>query len=264
MSETNKTHFYDKDKEYFIKLGLTIKEKWKQTIILSIGVVSLSVVLFLKILTGLISDQLAPVICAAIVLLVGLAWAAIIKRPKSKAKKETKPHNFNCVSLGVLYFSFALSLWTNKTADDWPINLITIIISIISVIFFIGVYSELVRNAINKNIAPWLLSLTTLAIFVTFIFGLLSVIEVVPSPILDVIFYFGFLWLVTYLLVIYRDVIWEPVRVWLMIDFIVVAGILYRTHDAVGIIGGTTLLVIFVLCYGVATKHITPNGSLED
>ena len=319
-----KKHFFDKDKEYFIKLGQTIKTKRKETIILSVGMVSLLFVLLAKILAGWgwLSDQLTPLLCAIIVFLMGLAWATFIKkpkgedkkgtiilsvgilslavvflvkvlggcisdrltlalcvviivltglayfvfikRPKVKVKKAAEPHKFNPVSLGVLYFSFALAVWTNKPADNWlTYTIITIVVSIISAIFLLGVYVKPVRTFINKHGAPIVLPLTTFALFLTFIFDWIPAYAKSSGTSLYVILYFGFLWLVTYLLVMYRDVIWEPVRVWLMIYFIVAAGILYRTHDAVGTIGGTTLLVIFILCYGVATKHLNPYGKLE-
>jgi hypothetical protein len=45
VGEPAKKRFFDKDKEYFVKLWQTTKEKWKQTVVITVGMVALLVVL---------------------------------------------------------------------------------------------------------------------------------------------------------------------------------------------------------------------------
>jgi len=62
----------------------------------------------------------------------------------------------------------------------------------------------------------------------------------------------------------YRDVIYEPVRILTIVFFIVVAGIKFHDQNAVGYIGGATLLLIALLMYCVAVGRIHPYGKLEE
>ena len=56
-----KKHFYDKDKEYFVSLWQTIKAKWQETVVLSVGLVCLLVVFSLNIFTTLVSTWLLSI-----------------------------------------------------------------------------------------------------------------------------------------------------------------------------------------------------------
>ena len=92
-----KKHFFDKDKEYFVRLWQTTKEKWKQTIVITVGMLALLVVLFLNLFTSLVNDWILAALWLAIWALIMFVWQRINKKPRVK---KVTTYNFNPVSVG--------------------------------------------------------------------------------------------------------------------------------------------------------------------
>ena len=257
-----KKHFFDKDKEYFINLWQTMKAKWQETVVLSVGLVCLLVVFSLNIFTGLVSDWLLIILCVVIVPLMAIAWQRIHKRPKGK--KVTKPNDFNPVSLGILYLGFALSLWTNESTRNGFTVGIAIFFAVVSAGFLLAVYFPPIRTFMNTRAAPIVLPLTFAAAILGFMLDWLPAFSSSTGTVLEVIVYFGFIWLVTILLVMYRDVKFEILRVLFMFFFIFAAALKFYDQSLVGNIAGAMLLVIVILMYLVATGRVHPHGKLEE
>jgi hypothetical protein len=256
-----KKHFFDKDKEYFVRLCQTTKEKWKQTVVITVGMVALLVVLFLNLFTSLVNDWILAALWLAIWALIVVAWQRINKKPEVK---KVTTYNFNPVSVGTLYFGFGLSLWNSVKAGNILTYVIPVIVFIASAAFVVAVFSQPVRTFMNTRAAPIVLPLTFWALLLGFALNLLPAFSRATEISWQAIVYFGFLWFITILLVMYRDVIYEPVRILTIIFFIVVAGTKFYDQNAVGYIGGATLLLIALLMYCVAVGRIHPFGKLEE
>lgn len=256
-----KKHFFDKDKEYFVKLWQTTKEKWKQTVVITVGMVALLVVLFLNLFTSLVNDWILAGLWLAIWALIVFALQRINKKPNVK---KVTTYNFNPVSVGTLYFGFGLSLWDTVKAGNTLTYVIPVIVFIVSAAFVVAVFSQRVRTFMNTRAAPIVLPLTFWALLLGFVLNLLPAFSRATEISWQAIVYFGFLWFITILLVMYRDVIYEPVRILTIIFFIFVAGIKFHDQNAVGYIGGAVLLVIVALLYLVAVGHLRPYGKLEE
>ncbi len=256
-----KKHFFDKDKEYFIKLWQTTKEKWKQTVVITVGMVALLVVLFLNLFTSLVNDWILAALWLAIWALIMFALLRINKKPKVK---KVTTYNFNPVSVGILYFGFGMSLWDNVKAGNILTYVIPVIVFIVSAAFIVAVFSQRVRTFMNTRAAPVVLPLTFWALLLGFVLNWLPAFSRATEISWQAIVYFGFLWFITILLVMYRDAIYEPVRILTIIFFMVVAGIKFHDQNAVGYIGGAALLVVVALLYLVAVGHLRPYGKLEE
>jgi hypothetical protein len=257
-----KKHFYDKDKEYFVNLWQTIKAKWQETVVLSVGLVCLLVVFSLNIFTTLVSTWLLSILCLIIVFFMVLAWQRIHKKPKTD--KVAKPNDFNPVSLGILYLGFALSLWTNESTRNGLTVGIAIFFAVVSAGFLLSVYFQPIRKFMNARAAPIVLPLTFGAAILGFMLDWLPAFSSSSGIVLEVIVYFGFIWLVTILLVLYRDVKYEILRVLFMFFFIFAAALKFLDQSFVGNIAGATLLVIVILMYLVVTGRVHPYGKLEE
>jgi len=256
-----KKHFFDKDKEYFVKLWQTTKEKWKQTVVITVGMVALLVVLFLNLFTSLVNDWIFAGLWLVTWTLIVFALQRINKKPNVK---KVTTYNFNPVAVGTLYFGFGLSLWDTVKAGNILTYVIPVIVFIVSAAFVVAVFSQRVRTFMNKRAAPIVLPLTFWALLLGFVLNLLPAFLRATEISWQAIVYFGFLWFITILLVMYRDVIYEPVRILIIIFFIIVAGIKFHDQNAVGYIGGAVLLVIVALLYLVAVGHLRPYGNLEE
>ncbi len=259
---TAKKHFFDKDKEYFVKLRQTTKEKWKQTVIITVGMVALLVVLFLNLFTTLVKDWLFAVLWIVIWVIIVFVLQRINKR-KPEVKKDTT-HNFNPVSAGTLYFGLGMSLWENVKADNVLTYVIPVIVFIVSIAFIIAVFNQHVRTFMNTRAAPVVLPLTFWVLLLGFVLNWLPAFSHATEISWQAIVYFGFLWFITILLVMYRDVKLEPVRVLSIIFLVVIAGIKFHDQNAVGYIGGATLVLIAGMMYCVAVGRIHPYGNLEE
>ncbi len=261
-----KQHFYDKDKEYFIKVWQNTKEKWKQTAVVIVFAAGLFTLLFLKWFTTLLSNWLYSVISAVFILAIYFIWQRINKETNKRKPEDKKvnTHDFNPVSYGVLYFGFALSLWATIKTDTLTTFIAPVLVCLVSAVFFVAVFSRPLRKWLNTKAAPVVLQLTFWVLLLGFFYDWIPAYLEKTGITLQVIFYFGFLWLVIILLTIYRDVKWELLRLLFVIGFLAEA--IRRIFDftPIGYIGGATLFVIAGLMYFVATGHLKLYGKLED
>jgi hypothetical protein len=181
---------------------------------------------------------------------------------KNGGVKDIKKIIFNPVSLGTLYFSFALSLWSSKQIDDPQIKGITIFLTVISVIFFISVYSKWVVKIVNK-VVKWLTLLTFIGFVYGFAIGWLQSLSGVSGAVLDFIVYFGFAWFVTILLVEVKEVQSKFLRIsgsiLVAIALVWIAITKYVNSDN---IAGGVLVVIALLVILVATNVLKLQGSV--
>jgi len=156
----------------------------------------------------------------------------------SEQKKD-----FNPVSLGILYFSFALSLWSSKQISDNSVYVVAIISSLISLAFFVSVFSEWILRKM-KAIVNILVSLTFLAFVYGFIIGWLQTFSQTAGVLLDFILVYGFAWLTVIILIMIRDLVEQPnskknrflrwIRIIpyvILVVFLVLAGINFYGHN---------------------------------
>jgi hypothetical protein len=149
----------------------------------------------------------------------------------------------NPVSLGILYFSFSLSLWSSKQINDHAVLAVAATSSLISLAFFSSVFSEwmLSKMKIAVNI---LVSLTFLAFVYGFIIGWLQTFSQTSGLILDFILVFGFAWLTVIILIMIRDLGNQPNRkknrfleyiriipYVIFVTFLILAGINFYGHN---------------------------------
>lgn len=111
----------------------------------------------------------------------------------------------NPVSLGILYFSFALALWSSGQISSKPVVGIAVFSSLVSIAFFVAVFSQTVLEVLSK----WVVTLLAFVSFIAFVSGFvirwLQSVSRVSGVALEVVFYLGFAWIVVFLLVVTRD-----------------------------------------------------------
>jgi hypothetical protein len=152
-------------------------------------------------------------------------------------------HDFNPVSLGILYFSFSLSLWSSKQIGDHSVFAVAIISSFISLAFFASVFSEWVLKNM-KRAGGILISLTFLAFLYGFVIGWIQTFSQIGGVLLDLILVFGFAWLTVILLIMVRDLGKQPnnkknrflsyfriVPYIMFVIFLILAGIDFHSHN---------------------------------
>ncbi len=180
---------------------------------------------------------------------------------KADAKDKIK-HIYNPVSLGTLYFGFALSLWASEQISNHQVLAIAILCTIISFAFFVAVYSERVLKLTNK-VLKILASLTFVTFIYGFTFGWIQTFSQVSGIILEGIIYFGFAWIVTFLLTMIKDINSKPARIFASIIvltiLLVVAGLRLYNHDYMG---GGILIAIAVLIMLVAIGWLKVHGGI--
>jgi len=155
----------------------------------------------------------------------------------------SEQRHFNPVSLGILYFSFSLSLWSSKQISDHPVFAVAIISSLISLAFFVSIFSEWVLKKMKKTVNI-LVSLTFLAFVYGFIIGWLQTFSQTAGILLDFILVFGFAWLTVIILIMIRDLVNQPnskknrflpcIRIIpyvIFVVFLVLAGINFYNHN---------------------------------
>ncbi len=71
--------------------------------------------------------------------------------------KDVTKHICNPVSQGTLYFSFALSLWTSVKINDPQVKGIAVFLTLISLFYFVAVFSEWVLKLTQKMLRVLLL-----------------------------------------------------------------------------------------------------------
>ena len=179
----------------------------------------------------------------------------------------------NPVSLGTLYFSFALSLWSSGQINSGSIFGIAILTSLISLAFFIAVFSNSVLNKLSKWVVKPLVSLTFLAFVYGFIIGWLQAFSQVSGIALQVIAYFGFAWIIAILLIMIRDTAKQPsknknrlftfvrnyISYLIIVAFLIIAVIKFLNRD---FWGGGYLIVIAGLSLSVVRGWLKLQGDV--
>ena len=276
------------DKNFF---GL-IKYNWQYILILFLDLVGLLTVIFLhnkgKINQTLFEAYLMGILLIAIIVwLVSIRWKGkkIAKRlftydfdvksflPDELMDNATQVKNidmqdFDPLSLGILYFSFAISLWTNLQTSDLSLTiLIIILVSFLALIFLLAVYIAPIRIFLNTKAAPFVIPVTTFAAILGFLFGWVPAF-VQTSGIFhnnkvyqSIIVYFGFTWMVTILVAMYKDIKSNPVHILFVVFLLFVAGMKFCRLDIIGFIAGLALLIISSLLYLVALGKLHPYGN---
>ena len=208
-----------------------------------------------------------------------VGWAIIIfvalqRNHRNRQKKKAINRDFNPISLGTLYFSFAIPLWTFWVSEqksgqptiDVPTFLIAIIASVISFIFFVSVfgsaYSRRILNFMNMKAAPALIFLTFIAFLYGFVLGWLPALQQLSDILREIIMFFGFAWIVVILLRMIEETGNDLVNILLIVVLMVLAIIRIIKLDPVNIIGGVTLFIIAGLAYMVTTRRLRLYGEV--
>ena len=254
----------DNDKDYFARLWRDVRDNWQQSLIVLIGLTCLFTVTLLYLEAEVID---AKVWQASVVVVAALmaALSSMQRRRHRKAEvKKVIQHDFDPVSLGILCFSFALSLWISQQSSGLSVLIVAIFVSLVSLAFFFAVFSRSIRRFINTRAAPIVMPLTFSAFVLGFALGWLPALSQVSGVIRVVVMYFGFAWVVAMLVILFRHVKNELARILFVIFFLFVAVIRFCEHDTIGIIGGIVLTGIAVLLYLVATGRLHPYGEVSE
>jgi len=248
--------FLDKDKDYFIRLWQGVRNYWKQSLVQLIGLFCLFAVILLYLYFGLIDTKVFISLWIGLWVVILIAWWRINRKVKAERVVQ---HDFNPVSLGTLYFSFALSLWTSAQVSD---RVIAIAVSLISLCFFVGVYARSIRTFLNTRAAPIVIPLTFFAFLLGFMLGWIPTFPLLSGIPLEIIMYFGFIWIVTILLRMVRELKNELVQFLFVVFFIFLGVMRLFDHNIVDTIGGVALIIIAMLIYLVATERLHPYGEV--
>jgi len=185
----------------------------------------------------------------------------VSKSSKSRITSEVK-HDYNPVSLGTLYFSFSLSLWSSNQIRDIPVFLIAVISSLISLAFFVAVYSQDTLKFLNTRVVIILVPTTFVAFLYGFTIGWLQTFSQTSGIVLQAIVYFGFAWIVTFLLVIVKQIKptrRKPMGTLTAVALLIIGGIRFSNHD---FIAGGVLIAIAILVLFVAINWLKIQGDL--
>lgn len=255
----------DNDKDYFARLWRGVKDDWQQSLIVFIGLTCLFTVTLLYLEAKVIDARLY----GAIFIVVSALMVTLLqmRRQKKTRVKKVIQHDFDPVSLGILYFGAALSflsLLISQQIGSLFVLIVAIFFSLASLAFFSAVFSRSIRGFINTRAAPIVMPLTFIASVLGFILGLLPALSQGSGVIRVIVIYFGFAWVVAILVTLFRDVKNELARVLFVIFFVIAAVIRFCEHDTIGIIGGIFLMGIAVLLYLVATDRLHPYGEVSE
>jgi len=256
-STAEKVWSFGWDKKYFVGLWIDVKKNLKQSLVTFIGLTYLLTLtlLYLEVKAVDVKVWGASVVVVVVVM-------TVLLRPR--IRRKVVRHNFDPVSLGTLWFSFALSLWISQPIREWYIIFIEICFSLGALAFLVAVFSRSMRMFINTEVASEVMLFTLLAFVFGFTLGWLPAITQVSGIIREVILYFGFLWVVVMLVVMFRDAKNELAHILFVVFFIMAALIKLWKLDTIGIIGGVTLLGIAALLYLVATHRVHPYGEVSE
>lgn len=202
-------------------------------------------------------------------LLVLFAIYLVLRKLNRKVEvKKVARHNFDPMSLGTLHFGFALSLWmiwAKNNGVNLPTLIIAVIFSIASLTFFTAVYLKEVKTYLNKQGDPLIIILSFIALSYGFAYGIFDSLSSFPQIssanriIVQGIVYFGFAWMVTILMVLFRDAKNQLISILIMIFFLFMAVWKFIHHDP---IGGVSLMAVIVLAYLVAVDRLTLYGKV--
>lgn len=248
------------DKRYFISVGRKFKRTWKRNLVPLLAVIiilTLTLLAFdVKEISAVAWERSCGVVLAIAIILL---WKRIVKNTK---EKKDKPQNFDPVSLGTLWFSFALSLWIAQKTHVWYFIPTEIFFGLGAMAFLIAVFSRSMRVLINKEIPSFVMFLNFLAFVGGFILGWWPALSTFSGFTQDAIAYFGFFWVVVMLLVVFRDYKNKLSQILFIIFFFVGGFIKIFHHGAVNIIGGGILVGIAVLSYLLAVHRLHPYGEV--
>ncbi len=247
-------------REYFAGFWQDIKRNWKQNLVVLVLLVCLLVVTLLYLKLKVI-DVMVWAASLAVIMIVMLVMAILLRH---RIHRKVVRHNFDPVSLGTLWFSFALSLWISQPISEWYTIFIEICFSLGALAFLIAVFSRSMRMFLNTEVASEVMVFTLLAFVFGFALGWLPAITQVSGVIREVVVYFGFLWVVVMLVVMFRDVKNELAHILFVIFFIMAALIKFCKLDIIGIIGGVALIGIAALLYLVTTRRVHPYGEVSE
>ena len=252
----------EKDKEYFVGLWRAVKGDWKRNLVVFIGLVFLLTLTLFSFEAKVVDVQ----VWEASVVVVFLVMAILLRhRIHRKAEVDkVERHDFDPVSLGTLWFSFALTLWISQQIRVWYIIIIEILFSLGSLTFLVAVLSRSMRKFLNTRAAAIVMPLTLAAFVFGFFIGWLPALSQVSGVTLAIIEYFGFLWMIAILLVMFRDVKNELARILFVISFLTAGVIKFCDHSIIGLIGGITFTGIAILLYLVATGRMHPYGEVSE
>lgn len=263
----NVRHCITKDKKYFINIGQKIKYNPLKTLILMFWLICAFTIFFLYYYEKHSNPRIFLVLVGILFLVFILIWFINKRKMKKTVTKPHKPEKVNPVSVGTLYFSFALAILSLKPVNQ---NLsasmagMIIFAFVISLLFIVGIYSKWIRTVLIPQIYTYLIGLTSIIIFFVFIAGMLSPFvepSGIPQQIMEIIVYFGFAWLVTLLLVRLKEAIPQEFSFLFVLFFFCNAGFKFNLSDN---IGGFALLIIGILVYLVAAGHLHPYGKVTE
>ena len=182
------------------------------------------------------------------------------KKPESKDAVKL----INPVSLGTLYFSFSLSLWSGELINDWRIFGIAIFITIISFTYFTSVFWECLLSKLNKWVQTPLVLLTFFVFLFSYSSGWLQAFLETSGHIQELIAYFGFAWIVVFLLTLIRDTVklgkTKRLFTFLIIAvLLIIAGIKFYNND---LWSGAYLISIAGLALAVALNWLKIHGGI--
>lgn len=168
------------------------------------------------------------------------------------------------MSLGTLYFSFSLSLWTSKQICDWRILAIAIFVTLVSVIHFAAVFSESLLSRLTRLVQRPLVLLTFLLFLLSYLSGWLQAFVESSGHIRGLILYFGFSWVVVFLLTLIRDTASQG-RTQRLFAFLIIGMLLITSAVRFyyrDLWGGAYLISIAALALAVALNRLRVHGGL--
>jgi len=251
------------DKDYFAALRRCVKNDRWQSLTILIGLPSLFALTLLYLEARVIAAK------TFFILFVGVSTPTVVllqtRMKKKTGVKTPTEHDFDPVSLGILYFGAGLSLLSLSIVEHiggLSVLIVAVFFSLASLAFFCAVFSSSTRGFINRRAGPVVMSLTFIAAIPGFVLGLLPALSQGSGVVPAVATYFGIAWVVAILVTLFRDMENELLRLLFVIFFVIAAVMRFFQHDVVGAIGGIFLIGIAALLYVVATGRLRPYGKV--
>lgn len=182
----------------------------------------------------------------------------------NKADARSSAKYVNPISLGTLYFSFSLLLWSSEKISDGRVFGIAIFITVISFLYFTSVFWESLLSKLDQWVKKPLVFVTFLVFLFSYTLGWLQAFLETSGQIQSMIAYFGFAWIVVFLLTLIRDTAKQgkPQRllIFLIIAILlIIAGIKFYCHD---LWSGAYLVAIAGLGLAVALNRLKVHGGV--
>lgn len=182
----------------------------------------------------------------------------------NKADATSSVKYVNPISLGTLYFSFSLLLWSGDAINNAWVFGVAIFITTISFLYFISVFSDFLLSKLNKWVKKPLVFVTFLVFLFGYTSGWLQAFLETAGQIRSMIAYFGFAWIVVFLLTLIRDTAKQgkPQRLFVFLvvaGLFIIAGIKFYGHD---LWSGAYLVAIAGLGLAVALNRLKVHGGV--